>query len=362
MSNGNNNKGILNNISKKIENVKQSVVNLGTPNDKPSSSNKNTNKNTNTDTNTKQENSKSKSYSIFSSNNESSGKIQAKVDNPKPKKEKSSSIMNIGNDFMDTNTMVTKVVFILFLLIVFVLLLKVGMYGITLLFTPSKSPIVVNGMMPTLKEKEFYVNPNHFESKPVLRSINEEQGMEFTWSTWFWVNDLIYDDDAHYKKIFSKGKSVEHSSNEGMLLMNSPGVYLGKTSNDLRIILNTFDGVKNSTEETYEEIVIDNIPIQKWVNVIIRIQNTTVDVYINGTLMKRRTLDKVPKQNYGNIHVGDNKYGMNGYISSLRYFDHAIGVGKIQEIMDKGPNLNMVGDEYQNTQPPYLALRWYFDQ
>jgi hypothetical protein len=342
MNNGNNNTGILNNISKKIENVKQSVVNLG-------KANKNTN--------AKQENTEAKSFSFFNSNNDSSTKNQ-----DKPKKGNTSSIMNISKDFMDTNTMVTKVIFILFLLIVFVLLMKLGMYGITLFFTPSKSPVVINGMMPTLKEKEFYVNPNHFQSKPVLRSINEEQGMEFTWSTWFWVNDLIYDDDSYYKKIFSKGKSVDYSSNENMLLMNAPGLYLGKTSNDLRIILNTFDGVKNSTEKNYEEIVIDNIPIQKWVNVIIRIQNTTVDVYINGTLMKRRVLDKVPKQNYGNIHVGDNKYGMNGYISALRYFDHAIGVGKIQEIMDKGPNLNMVGDEYQNTQPPYLALRWYFDQ
>ena len=272
------------------------------------------------------------------------------------------SLKASGKSFLDTNTMITKVVFILFLLIVFVLLLKLGMYGITYLFNPKKSPIVIDGMMPTLKEKEFYVNPNHFEPKPILRSINEDQGMEFTWSTWFWINDLIYDDDTHYKKIFSKGTSVDDSSNESMLLMNSPGLYLGKSTNDLRIILNTFDGVKGSTEPTFEEIIIDNIPIQKWVNVIIRIQNTTVDVYVNGTLMKRRTMSKVPKQNYGNVHVGDNKYGMNGYISSLRYFDHAIGVGRIQEILEKGPNLTMVGDEYQNTQPPYLALRWYFDQ
>ena len=72
-------------------------------------------------------------------------------------------------------------------------------------------------------------------------------------------------------------------------------------------------------------------------------------------------MKKVPKQNYGNIFVGDSQRGMNGYISNLRYFNHAIGNSQIQEIVNRGPNLSLEGDEWKYTKPPYLAMRWYFD-
>ena len=148
--------------------------------------------------------------------------------------------------------------------------------------------------------------------------------------------------------------------------MNSPGLYLydGMTSNTnaLTIVMSTFDDVGAlSTAGSTEQIVIKNIPIQKWVNVMIRVQNRTIDVYINGVLSTRDNLTQVIKQNYGDIFVGDDANGMNGFISSLRYFDHAIGNMKIQEIIQQGPNLKMIGDQNQQTMPPYLATRWYLD-
>ena len=274
----------------------------------------------------------------------------------------SNSVSSSSPSFSDVNSSITKVVFIIFLVIVFGVLLRAGMYLVASMSQPSRSPIVVDGMISTKKETEYHVNPNHDQPKPILRSINEKQGMEFTWSTWFWINDIIHDDNEYHRTIFSKGKSIDDSTNESMMLLSSPGLYLDRNTNKIHVILNTFDDRKESTDKTYEDIAIDNIPMQKWVNVVIRVQNNTVDVYVNGTLMKRRVMNRVPKQNYGNVYVGSNKNGMNGYVSSLRYFDHAIGVGKIQDIMAHGPNLNMVGDEYEKTQPPYLALRWYFDQ
>ena len=94
---------------------------------------------------------------------------------------------------------------------------------------------------------------------------------------------------------------------------------------------------------------------------MIRVQNRTIDIYINGVLSTRDNLTQVIKQNYGDIYVGDDANGMNGFISSLRYFDHAIGNMKIQEIIQQGPNLKMIGNQTQETMPPYLATRWYLD-
>ena len=73
---------------------------------------------------------------------------------------------------------------------------------------------------------------------------------------------------------------------------------------------------------------------------------------------------KVIKQNYGDIQVGsETEYNpVDGYISMLRYFDHAIGNNIIQDILHKGPNLKMEGDEVTNAIPPYLSVNWYLDK
>ena len=52
-----------------------------------------------------------------------------------------------------------------------------------------------------------------------------------------------------------------------------------------------------------EEIEISGFPINKWFNVVIRVQNLTMDTYINGTIVNRHEFKSPPKQNYGNIYV-----------------------------------------------------------
>ena len=264
-------------------------------------------------------------------------------------------------EFAEANSTISKVVFIIFLLILFGILLRVGMYLIAALFAPPKSPHVIKGMRPTNKGKKYQVNPNEENSKPILRSINEDQGMEFTWSCWIWMEDTEYSDKTTSKVIFTKGKGISDENNEKIKMMSSPGLFANPTNNEIEIVMaKHFDS--NMVGKSYESIKIDNIPMQKWVNVVIRIQNNTVDVYINGTLTERKELDYVPKQNYGNIYVGDVMNGMHGYISSLRYFNYAIGEGQIQDMIYRGPNLTMEGEGYNETMPPYLSMKWYFNK
>ena len=46
---------------------------------------------------------------------------------------------------------------------------------------------------------------------------------------------------------------------------NAPGLYLHENKNSLVVIMNTFDSM-------VEEVEIPNIPINKWINVSIRIK------------------------------------------------------------------------------------------
>ena len=283
------------------------------------------------------------------------------------------SFNKFTNDFQQTNSTMAKIIFVVFVFIIFGLMFRLGIYILSLFILPSRNPIVLDGMRSTMNGKLYNVNPNSHDPKPILRSINENQGMEFTWTTWLWINSTDYADNAP-RLIFTKGNSVDTYKSEYMkkqFVMNSPGLYLyddvedtGKI-NSLSIILSLYDvqetEAQQNTSSPYEIITIRNMPMQKWINVVIRVTGRIVDIYINGTLTKRKTFERVVKQNYGNIIVGSSTFGADAYISSLRYFDHAIGNNTIQDIMYKGPNLNMDGSEMSSTHPPYLAMQWYMD-
>ena len=119
-------------------------------------------------------------------------------------------------------------------------------------------------------------------------------------------------------------------------------------------MMNTFNVIN-------EEILIPDIPLNKWVNIIIRCKNTTLDVYVNGTIARSINLIGTPKQNYGDVYVAMNG-GFNGYISNLWYYNYALGTAAIQKISEKGPNTKMIGSSSGMNDKffDYLSLRWFF--
>ena len=215
---------------------------------------------------------------------------------------------------------------------------------------PSRSPFLINGMVNAEHQLVISVNPNHEESIPVFRSDNQIKGIEFTWSVWINITDLQYG-LGKYKHIFHKGEA--NIQKDGLNFpSNAPGLYIAPNENTLVVRMNTFSKIT-------EEITVPNIPINKWVLVMIRVEGTDLDVYINGTITKRHHLNSVVMQNYGDVSVAMNG-GFNGYISSLRYFDYALQPGEIQHITKKGPNLKMEKNDSLDAVPPYLSLKWYF--
>ena len=101
----------------------------------------------------------------------------------------------------------------------------------------------------------------------------------------------------------------------------------------------------------------------KWINVIIRVQNNNCDIYVNGRLVKRHVMTQVVKQNYDNVNVCLNG-GFSGYLADLTYFNSAISVVEIQNIISSGPNTKPVSKSLDvgEMKPRYLADAWYFNQ
>jgi len=246
------------------------------------------------------------------------------------------------------------VAFLILMLILFIMALRLGTAILSAVFSFSDSPYLVKGMVDAKQFIKIPQDPTDKNAITVTRSINEQDGLEFTYSTWIYIDDLEYGKGS-YRHIFHKGNDniSYESSPPGMNQPNNgPGLYIAPNTNALVVVMNTFNTINN-------EIIIPDIPLNKWVCVQIMVENRQFDVYINGLLTRRMILDGVPKQNYGDIYVAMNG-GFSGYISDLRYFNSTLGTSKLQSIVNAGPNLDMKGSDLTQSKPKYLSMRWFF--
>ena len=257
-------------------------------------------------------------------------------------------------EFMTSNTAISKFVGFILCLLLFVVIFQIGMSLLQNLFGANTSPYLINGMVTSDKETQISANPTITGSVPIYRSSDQNQGLEYSWNVWFNVDSNL--SSGTKQKKFSKGTSPTTSS----YINISPGLFLNRdtqTSNSLHLIIGTLDTSYNRTQS--EEIIINDIPIQKWVCCTIRVQGKSVDVYINGFLKQRKNLISLPKQNYYDTYIGDNG-GFKGYISSLRYYGYAIGYDEIQSLFAAGPSLKMLNSSTMPASSDYFGANWYF--
>lgn len=273
---------------------------------------------------------------------------------------KNSSIVQGTKNFLSGNNIVAKFVFIIFVVFVFVIVLRLGTWILSLIFTWNPNPILLNGMMSGTTLVKFPQDPDSHGAVPILRSKNAQGGLVFTWSTWLWLEsptlprhgckDCPPESANQYHHIFSKGSS--HLAQNGIATPNNaPGLYLSDDHKNLAIVMSTF-------RDPQEMILIGNIPLNKWMNVIIRVEQHRVDIFINGRLSRSVVTQDVPAQNYDPLYVALHG-GFQGKISSLRYFSHAIGAGEITQIINDGPNLTDLDKDVTDKNADYLSFRWF---
>ena len=128
-------------------------------------------------------------------------------------------------------------------------------------------------------------------------------------------------------------------------------------------------------ESDEEYVDVDDIPIKKWVNVQLILQNLNshtepnedihtmdntkqvLDVYINGHNKKTMLFSSVPRQNNGDIYL--NKFGgFDGFLSRIKYYPYAIDFDQTTALVNEGPSSQPVNS---GEMPPYLNDSWWFD-
>ncbi len=205
------------------------------------------------------------------------------------------------------------------------------------------SPYLIKG---TKNGKNSFVipqDPQEEGSITLYRSHDQDKGMEFSYSFWMMVDSFSYK-TGEWKHIFHKGNSSGYPN-------RAPGVYLHPDKNAMRVYMNTYEHIMDYVD-------VDNIPIKKWVCVVICLNQKDLDIYINGYLRKRHTLKGLPRQNFGDVWI--NLFGgFEGYISKLRYYRKGLEYNEIENIVKEGPSKGACGDTDEI--PPYLDDNWWYD-
>jgi hypothetical protein len=230
-------------------------------------------------------------------------------------------------------------------LLAIIVLYLVYFYGMKLIRNINSyskgSPYIVDGTKDARRRLVISQDPNKPGSINLPRSLNEQGGIEFSYSSWLFI------DNYNYK--LGQWKHVFHKGNETSWPLRAPGVWLHPDKNALRVYMNSYN-------EISEYLDVENIPINKWFCLIIIVKGQNLDCYVNGNLKKSLKLSGIPKQNYGDVFI--NAFGgFSGYLSRLRYYDYALNYGELDGILKIGPNMMPCADSGER--PPYLTPNWW---
>lgn len=294
-------------------------------------------------------------------------------------------VTNASSEFLESNGLFAKFAFIVLVLIIFLFLFKMGISLISYFTQASSSPYIIKGLFDgTSGPVSFTQDPNSSKSNyvPILRSVNQQNGIEFTWSLWLNLKynktETINAANPELKAdtIFVKGPgdagsftsiTVSRLKLSGLSTVNGPGLYVVKNPIDGTVSLAfIMDDIVNNTPQLLNDsnsgIEIPNVPLNKWMHVAFRLQNTIIDAYVNGIITQRLQLRNVPKQNFYDVIVGPNGQ-FQGQLSNLQYFNRALNVFEINNIVMFGPNLT--NSKFSNNSNnatgnySYLNTSWY---
>jgi hypothetical protein len=267
-----------------------------------------------------------------------------------------------STEFLSSNTIVAKFAFIMLMVILFVLGLYIGMLMIGYIVSPKNNPYLVQGTIDGNAGLTVSQDPNLTGSVTILRSNNGNTGAEFTWMVWVRVDNIATSSTYKYSNVFNKG-DAKYDSTTGIAVNNAPGLYIKNSMNsDTDAVQKyiTLHVVMDDTASNAPPVIdISNIPFGAWTSVAIRLENTLVDVYVNGVITGRKVLSYVPKQNYYDVNICKNN-GFIGKLSDLRYFSTALSVFDINNVVSAGPTLaastNLVTT---SNWPSKLSTAWY---
>ena len=175
--------------------------------------------------------------------------------------------------------------------------------------------------------------PTATTTESILGDTNSKYELSTSYSLSMWIYISDWNNNLGKEKVI-----VQRTVNDSVV---NPKISLDPYKNTLNIDYELYRvDTSNPSHQSGERIKVENIAIQKWVNIIVCFGDNKIDTYINGKLEKS-TL--TPNSQY--VPTADGTYPFtfnpanstyNGYISNSRYYARFLSPQESWDIYKEG--------------------------
>lgn len=173
------------------------------------------------------------------------------------------------------------------------------------------------------------ISPNSLPNPDASNSSN------FTYAIWFYINNWNY-------KYGEPKVILSRLNNDNM---PCPSVSLDSMTNDLSVNMAVYPNESSPTSVVHN-CKISNVPLQKWVCLVLSMYGRTMDVYLDGKLVRTCPLPGVAKA-CNNIPISITPGGgFSGYTAAFQYYNTASNPQDAYNIYRKGFGSNALSNVF----------------
>ncbi len=162
----------------------------------------------------------------------------------------------------------------------------------------------------------------------------------FAYSMWFYVNDWNYR-YGEPKVLFGRMGAASLTATDGSI-PNIPGVdpcpvlYLGAMENNLSCAIACFAEDKTRANTVVHTCSVHDVPIQRWVHVVASVYNRTLDLYLDGKLVRTCVLPGIAKINpKATIEVTPSG-GFDGWTANFQFYPNPLNPQQVWSMYTRG--------------------------
>lgn len=222
--------------------------------------------------------------------------------------------------------------FVSFVMVIYVVLYLMKQFNMTSLKTVTmvkNKPLRITGnSMHNLSQNDSLPAQNH--------------GKE--WSMSFWV----YIDNEEIEKTTEPKFIIGRMSGPNAGASANPLVYMDPVENKMHVVVRTnfsmgYTSLAALHGSGVGKMTIDYIPLQRWVNVIVVVDQNYVQLFMDGELRQVNDLsqgnNKVVMDSSGNIFSGGSSSTatFKGYVSKVQWFNYAVTIDHAKIVYGAGP-------------------------
>lgn len=167
---------------------------------------------------------------------------------------------------------------------------------------------------------------------------NNSNTSNYTYSLWFYI------DDWNYRYGEEKQVLIRQDGNNDLF----PAITLGNRENDLIVYVSCYPendntGVVDNNSITHS-CKIKNVPLQSWVNIMISLYGRTLDLYMDGKLVRTCMLPGVAKVNPKSDIVVTPGGGFSGYTANIEYWPDSSNPQQAYNVYKAGMGGSILGN------------------